>query len=58
VKIGSDGVRIGARRPNKQMRPAALRLDQVLLLSVIAGMAHSTLKYGAATHDSVAFGLN
>ena len=36
--------------------PAALRPDQVLLLSVIAGMAHSTLKCGTATRDGVAFG--
>jgi hypothetical protein len=58
VKIGSDGGGISARhvRPDKQVRPPALRLDQVLLLSVIAGMAHSTLKYGAATQDSVTFG--
>ena len=60
VKIGS--VRIGARdaRPDKQMRPGALRPDPALLLpvlwmSVIAGMAHSTLESGAATQDGVAF---
>jgi hypothetical protein len=61
VKIGS--VRIGARdaRPDKQMRPGALRPDPALLLpvlwvSVIAGMAHSTLESGAATRNGVAFG--
>jgi hypothetical protein len=36
--------------------PAALWPDQVFLLSVIAGMAHSTLKCGTATRDGVAFG--
>jgi hypothetical protein len=35
-----------------------LRPDQVLLLSVIAGMAHSTLESGAATRIGVAWGIN
>jgi hypothetical protein len=45
VKIGSDGGRIRERhiRSDRQIYPPALRLDRVLLLSVIAGMAHSTL---------------
>jgi hypothetical protein len=38
--------------------PGADRPDQVLLLSVIAGMAHSTLKSGTATRDGVAFGVS
>jgi hypothetical protein len=33
-----------------------LRPGQVLLLSVIAGMAHSTLESGAATRNGVALG--
>ena len=50
MKIGSVStgrVRIGSRHasldkywPDKQERPGALRPDQVLLLSVIASMAH------------------
>jgi hypothetical protein len=63
LKIGSvktGRIRIGARhlRPDKQTRPGALRPVQVLLLSVIAGMAHSTLKSGAATRNGVALGIN
>lgn len=56
VKIGRD--RIGARHdlPDKHLPdgqdPGALRPDQVLLSSVIAGMAHSTLKSGAATRNA------
>jgi hypothetical protein len=53
--------RIGARhdRPDRQTRPGALRPDQVLhLLSLIAGMAHSTLKSRAATRNRVAFGVS
>ncbi|MBO0751612.1 MAG: hypothetical protein J2P53_05860 [Bradyrhizobiaceae bacterium] len=38
--------------------PGARRPDQVLLLSVIAGMAHSTLESGAATRNGVALGIN
>jgi hypothetical protein len=66
VKIGSvkiGRVRIGARHawldehwPDKQIGFRALRPVRVLLLSVIAGMAHSTLKSGAATRNGVAFG--
>jgi hypothetical protein len=66
VKIGNvktGRVRIGARQalldkhwPDKQMRPGTLRPVQVLLLPVIASMAHSTLKSGAATRNGVAFG--
>jgi hypothetical protein len=61
VKIGGVKiVRIGARhaRPDRQRRPGALRPDQVLLLSVIASMAHSTLESGAATRNGVAWGFN
>jgi len=61
-KIGE--VRIGARhaRPDRQAHPAASRPDQppeqVPLLSLIAGMAHSTLKSRAATRNGVAFGAS
>ena len=68
VKIGivkTGCVRIGARRawPDRhrsygQHCPRTLRPVQVLVLSVIAGMAHSTLKSGAATRNSVAFGAS
>ena len=37
------------------MLPAAFRSNEVLSLPMIAGMAHSTLKSGAATRDGVAF---
>jgi hypothetical protein len=61
VKIGSvktGRVRIGLRHAtrDKQTRPGTFRPVQVLLLSVIAGMAHSTLESGAATRNGVAFG--
>jgi hypothetical protein len=58
VEIGR--VEIGARhaRPDKQRRPGTLRPDQALLLSMIAGMAHSTLESGAATQNGVAFGVS
>jgi hypothetical protein len=63
VKIGSvktGRVRIGARHAwlDKQMRLRALRPVWVLLLSVIAGMAHSILESGAATRNGVAFGAS
>jgi hypothetical protein len=61
VKIGGvKTVRIGAHhaRLDRQRRPGALRPDQVRLLSVIAGMAHSTLESGAATRNGVAWGIN
>jgi hypothetical protein len=38
------------------MLPAAFRPNEVFSLSMIASMAHSTLKSGAATQDGVAFG--
>jgi hypothetical protein len=38
------------------MRPGALQPNQVFFLSLIAGMAHSTLKSRAATRNGVAFG--
>jgi hypothetical protein len=66
VKIGrlkSGRVRIGTRRAcldmhwlDRQTRPRASRPGQVLWLSVIAGMAHSTLESGAATQNSVTLG--
>jgi hypothetical protein len=61
VKIGSVNtgrMGVGARHAclDKQTRPGALRPNPVLVLSVIAGMAHSTLKSGAATQDGVALG--
>ena len=43
-------------RPDKRTLPAAFRPNEVLSLSLIAGMAHSTLKSRAATRDGVAFG--
>jgi hypothetical protein len=63
VKIGSvktGRVRIGARHAwlDKQALPPALRPVQVLLLSAIAGMAHSTLESGAATRNGVAIGAS
>jgi len=67
VKVGgveTGRVRTGARRVLPDERgpdtqdPGASRPDQVLLLSVIAGMAHSTLKSGAATRNGVAFGAS
>ena len=38
------------------MLPEASRPNEVLSLPMIAGMAHTTLKSGAATRDGVAFG--
>jgi hypothetical protein len=51
--------KIGTRhaRLDKRMLPAAFRPNEVFSLSMIAGMAHSTLKSGAATRDGVAFGI-
>src|SRR5262245_38626257 len=45
--------KVGTRhaRPDKRMLPAAIRSKEAFSLSKIAGMAHSTLKSGAATHD-------
>jgi hypothetical protein len=43
-------------RPDKRMLPVALRPNEVFSLSMIAGMAHSTLKAMAATQDGVTFG--
>jgi hypothetical protein len=50
--------KIGAchARPDRRKPPAAFRSNEVLSLPLIAGMAHSTLKSGAATRDDVAFG--
>jgi hypothetical protein len=66
VKIGglnTGRVRIGTRHAcldmhwlDRQTRPGASRPGQVLWLSVIASMAHSTLESGAATQNSVALG--
>ena len=49
---------VGTRhaRPDKRALPAALGPNEMFSLSVIASMAHSTFKSGAATQDSVAFG--
>jgi hypothetical protein len=48
---------IGTRhaRPDKRILAAAFRPKEVFSLSMIAGMAHSTLKAKAATQDGVAF---
>ncbi len=63
VKVGSvttDRMGISARHaaPDETDRqgPGALRPDQVLLLSVIAGMAHSTLKSGARRETASPWG--
>jgi hypothetical protein len=55
-----DGQRSpGALRSVQALRPIrTLRPIKVLVLSVIAGMAHSTLKSGAATRNGVAWGIN
>jgi len=45
-------------RPDKRLLPAAIRPKEAFSLSMIAGMAHSTLKSGAATQDGVAFGYH
>jgi hypothetical protein len=64
VRIGARHVGVRLRvRPDRQRRPRTLRSVQalrprrVLLLSVIAGMAHSTLESGAATRNGVAWGI-
>ena len=51
---------MGARhaRPDKRTHPEAFRPNEVPSLPMIAGMAHSTLKSGAATRDGVAFGVS
>jgi hypothetical protein len=60
VSVKTGRIRVGARhtRLDKHKRAGALRPDPVLVLSVIAGMAHWTLKSGAATRNSVAFGAS
>jgi hypothetical protein len=49
--------KIGRRRARLDTRilPAAFRPNEVFSLSMIAGMAHSTLKAKAATQNGVAF---
>jgi len=42
-------------RPDKRMLRAAFRPNEAFSLSMIAGMAHSTLESGVATQDGVAF---
>jgi hypothetical protein len=53
VLVGKIGTRHA--RPDKRMLPVALRPNEVFSLSMIAGMAHSTLKAKAATQNGVAF---
>jgi hypothetical protein len=43
---------------DKGVLPWALRPFEELSLPMIAGMAYSTLKSAAATHDGVAFGVS
>ena len=53
VLVGEIGTRHA--RPDKRILPAALRPNEAFSLSMIASMAHSTPKSGAATQDGVAF---
>jgi len=48
----------GHARPDKRTPPWAFRPYKKPSLPMIAGMAHSTLKSGAATRDGVAFGYS
>jgi hypothetical protein len=57
---GMTRTRIAGRRTprDKATPPWALRPCAELSLPMIAGMAYSTLKCGAATRDGVAFGVS